>query len=190
VLRKLLRILRGSPQGSEQLRMRLDHATVPLAAPDVGSPYRLVPYTPDLKAEWAAFLSATDDFGLISVATLETEVLRHLIPGSASFVMLEDRIVAAAAACALAAHAPCSTLMYVLVHPDHRGRSLAAAVVGHALLASRKAGFPAMMLQTDDSRLPAIRSYLRMGFVPVESSEAVAGRWRTVMERIDAAAVR
>ena len=41
-------------------------------------------------------------------------------------------------------------------------------------------GLSAVYLTTDDFRIPAIRAYLKMGFVPVISSEDLRIRWEKI----------
>ena len=47
----------------------------------------------------------------------------------------------------------------------------------------KRAGMRTARLSTDDWRLPAIRSYLRIGFAPVHASPEVSARWDAVMEK-------
>jgi mycothiol synthase len=57
-------------------------------------------------------------------------------------------------------------LHWVATHQAHRGRRLGALVSLAALHYFRGAGCRDAVLETDPPRLPAIRTYLKLGFVP------------------------
>jgi GNAT superfamily N-acetyltransferase len=179
--------LRPTPAGQGQLRMRYEYGGVPVVLEPLPEPFRIVGYSAGMLESWAAFLSRTGEFGSIPPSNIESEVLHSMVPDGAAFVLVDNEIVGAAAACVIPSHAPWSTLMYVMVAPEHRGKGIGGAVVKVALSAAHRAGFPGMILHTDDHRLPAIRSYLRLGFVPDEMSDAqMKSRWEQVLRRISA----
>jgi len=67
-------------------------------------------------------------------------------------------------------------LDYVCVHPDHRGKSLGFCVCAAVLNYLRSRGYKAVTLTTlnilpDDHRLSAIRTYLKLKFLPVKTEE-------------------
>ena len=70
------------------------------------------------------------------------------------------------------------------VDPDTRGLGLSLPIVAAALISLRERGFASAMLSTDDFRIPAIKTYLRLGFEPVMSHESHPERWAAVMEKI------
>ena len=55
---------------------------------------------------------------------------------------------------------------WVAAHPEHRGKGLAAALLNRVLKDFRERGDRRARLETQPERLPAIRTYLRFGFVP------------------------
>ncbi len=55
---------------------------------------------------------------------------------------------------------------WVGVASAHLRRGLAAALLARVLGEFRERGYPAVVLETDDFRIPAIRAYLKFGFVP------------------------
>ena len=73
---------------------------------------------------------------------------------------------------------------YVGVHPDDRGRALGElvtlAVLGH--FAGR--GLADAVLETDAFRVAALRTYLRMGFVPDYRQPHDPERWSQVMRTL------
>ena len=71
-------------------------------------------------------------------------------------------------------------LHMVAVAPEYRGRRLGRCISLAALHHMRERGCREAILDTDDYRLPAIRTYLRLGFVPDNQEADHAARWRTI----------
>ena len=78
-------------------------------------------------------------------------------------------------------------LHMVGVDPDARGMGLSLSIVAAALRSFRERGFNSVMLSTDDFRIPAIKTYLRLGFNPVMSHESHEARWAAIMEKLSSA---
>ena len=72
----------------------------------------------------------------------------------------------------------------VAVRPAHRGRRLGYWVCLAALRRMAAEGLHRAVLRTDDFRIPAIRTYLRLGFEPVVVHENQRARWRAVFAAI------
>ena len=62
---------------------------------------------------------------------------------------------------------------WLATHPGHRGKGLAAALLERLLRDFEARGYSGARLFTQPKRLPAIRTYLKFGFVP---EYAVCGR--------------
>ena len=77
-------------------------------------------------------------------------------------------------------------LDFVASHPEHRRRGLSRAVCTAVLGFMVAAGYPEVILDTDDWRLPAIELYLSLGFEPVMRREDMPARWDVVMEKLGA----
>jgi mycothiol synthase len=71
-------------------------------------------------------------------------------------------------------------LHYVGVCPAYAGKGLGAAVSLAALGKFRSEGLKIAVLQTDDFRLPAIKTYLRLGFSPMIIDKDHPARWDVV----------
>ncbi len=72
---------------------------------------------------------------------------------------------------------------WVGADPDHRGKLLGLRVTEQVLHRFREWGLDSAILETDDFRLPAIKTYLKLGFVPVLSHAAHTGypeRWSKI----------
>ncbi len=72
----------------------------------------------------------------------------------------------------------------------HRGRRLGRCVSLAALRHMRQRGCQRAVLDTDDDRLPAIRTYLALGFVPHMVEDDHPARWQRVMSHLEHAASR
>jgi mycothiol synthase len=69
----------------------------------------------------------------------------------------------------------------VAVAPQYRGRRLGRFISLAALRHMRERGCRDAILDTDDDRLPAIRTYLALGFLPEMLEDDHPTRWRTAM---------
>lgn len=75
---------------------------------------------------------------------------------------------------------------WVGTHPAHARKGLAAALLVELLNHFREVGRTDSVLQTDDHRHPAIRSYLRLGYTPVYEvdGEDHRQRWSAIFQAL------
>lgn len=73
---------------------------------------------------------------------------------------------------------------YVGAEPSESGKGLGVAVVLAVLHRAKEDGRVDAFLTTDDPRLPAIRTYLKLGFAPDMWHESHAERWRAVYQAL------
>lgn len=168
---------------SPQLKMlyAFDQHTL-LCSTALNPDYYLINYTLGKEEQWIQMLNDSQEFGVWNIDRLSQEILSCLLPAGGIFVMAGDKIVASAAACRIPQFSPNATLMYVVVLPEHRSQGLGQAVTLAALSACQLAGYPGMALCTDDHRLAAIKTYLKIGFVPTIGLDTkVKQRWATVL---------
>ncbi|MDR1465747.1 MAG: GNAT family N-acetyltransferase [Oscillospiraceae bacterium] len=106
------------------------------------------------------------------------------------FLETEGRPAAVAAAWYREAYGPdAGYLHYVAVLPEAQGQRLGYWVTLAALRRMRDEGFARAALQTDDERIPAIKTYLRLEFQPDEGAhESYPERWKAIRREIKAAA--
>jgi mycothiol synthase len=78
-------------------------------------------------------------------------------------------------------------LHMVAVAPPYRGRGLGRCISLAALIHMRARGCQQAVLDTDDFRLPAIRTYLSLGFLPDMLEADHAPRWHAIFAELDAA---
>jgi len=72
---------------------------------------------------------------------------------------------------------------YVAIVPEHRGKGLSRSIMTVAMERLRRLGHRRAMLVTQTHRIPAIRTYLRFGFVPEMTSDNAARAWKLVAEQ-------
>ena len=103
--------------------------------------------------------------------------------------VIQDRPSSAWVGTISAAHNPAATrfyfpgggeLGYLVVAPEHRRRGLGAALITTALRRLHKGGYRHIFLGVQSWRLPAIRSYLRVGFQPFIHTPDLVPRWESV----------
>ncbi len=110
--------------------------------------------------------------------------LRGTLPGG--FFVVEHAASGRLVATAMATHNPGELhphggeLGWVAAHTDHRGRGLGMAVCAAVVRRFIEAGYRRLYLKTDDWRLAAIKTYLRLGFRPLLFVEGMQERWRAV----------
>ena len=76
---------------------------------------------------------------------------------------------------------------WVGVLPGHTGKQLGSVLMDQMLVDFRRRGYSDAVLETDDFRLPAIRVYLRHGYVPITDNvkgENHLARWSAVLPQV------
>ncbi|MFQ7747572.1 MAG: N-acetyltransferase family protein [Eubacteriales bacterium] len=76
------------------------------------------------------------------------------------------------------------TVHMVSVLDKARGRKLGRAVCGRVLQYLKENGCTQIVLTTDDFRIPAIKTYLSLGFQPVQNNEEMRRRWGAILSRL------
>jgi mycothiol synthase len=100
-------------------------------------------------------------------------------------------VVATAAARLLPGRYPGSGYVhYVGARPSERGKRLGEIVTRQVLAHFAADGLSGAVLETDDFRLPAIWTYLRLGFVPEPRAPGDAVRWSAVLRNLTAGPAR
>jgi mycothiol synthase len=113
----------------------------------------------------------------------------HILPDG--FFVIEHEATGSLAAACFASHHPtprhprAGNLGWLAADPAHRGkqlgRSVTAAVTGRLL----RGGYRRIYLETHDFRLPAIKLYLKLGWIPLLYEEEMIDRWKLICDRVD-----
>jgi len=72
----------------------------------------------------------------------------------------------------------------VAVIPSHQGKQLGKTLTLEALHYFKKQGLQTVILDTDDFRLKAIKTYLNLGFKPVYINREHKQRWSKILKEI------
>lgn len=67
---------------------------------------------------------------------------------------------------------------------EHTGHKLGKWVSLAVLYYFRDHGFKCAMLDTDDFRIPAVKTYLNLGFIPVYVEDGQLKRWQDLFEKL------
>jgi len=80
---------------------------------------------------------------------------------------------------------PCGgELGWVAADPAHKGRGLGLATCAAVTALFIRRGYRRIYLQTDDWRLPAIKTYLNLGWEPFPYCEGMKERWDMVLKQL------
>ncbi len=114
---------------------------------------------------------------------------RNVLPRG--FFVLEHLPTGRLVATAMAVHNPDEMhpaggeVGWVAGDPAHSGRALGLAVTAAAVARFIGAGYRRIYLKTDDWRLPALKTYLKLGFEPLLYREGMRERWEAVYEELE-----
>lgn len=75
-------------------------------------------------------------------------------------------------------------LGWVAGDPAHAGKGLGAAVCGAVTARLLSIGYRDIHLYTDDWRLPALKTYLKLGYEPLLCGPDMAARWLLICARL------
>ena len=168
-----------------QLRMRFDRYD---SLPGVKLPdgYALCTLAERGEDDWIEALNATGDLGCWDRARARDWLCRDrpVVPEGTFIIVFGGEPVATTCTVAPAPEEPRSETGWVSVSPDHQGKGLGYQVVLGALLYGKRIGYPGAYLNTDDWRLPAIKTYLNLGFEPEVSHESHPKRWKSVLAEL------
>lgn len=95
-----------------------------------------------------------------------------------------DRPVATASARLMEIYPGSGYLHWVGVDPAYQGKGLGAHISLCVLRYFKDRGLRDAVLETHDYRLAAVRTYLRLGFVPESRDDAEQRRWARVLPRL------
>ena len=170
--------------GQPQLFMRLPEFSGLPPAPPLEPGYVLRPAVPADHEQLASLLSEAfgDSWGAQRVA-------EEFSPGNgvdATYVVASPAgVVATAAARRMPDRYPdAGYVHYVGARSSERGKRLGELVTRQVLTHFAAAGLHQAVLETDDFRLPAIWTYLRLGFVPEPRVPCDAARWSRVLRNL------
>jgi mycothiol synthase len=75
-------------------------------------------------------------------------------------------------------------LGWLACHPDHQGKGLGYSLAASVTNRFRDAGYSRIQLHTEYYRLPAIKTYLKLGYVPVMYCPEVYESWEEACQKL------
>jgi putative NIF3 family GTP cyclohydrolase 1 type 2/GNAT superfamily N-acetyltransferase len=173
--------LRPAPPQLQMWRRHL--ADLPGLSPPEG--YVVRTFQPGDEVGWRVVLNSTGSLGSWTEERVAKQLEQCGGPAHVFFVTHAGRPVATA--CVVRHDQEERTLWevgWVGADPLHQGKGLGYQVVLAALHRIRELGGNEAYLLTDDWRLPAIKTYLNLGFEPDMDHESYSARWAEVRERL------
>jgi mycothiol synthase len=157
---------------------------------------RATPVVPPISVDYSLFALASED---IDKARPIIEIdgplrdsawnqFRDAVVPDGIFV-IQERASSAWVGAISAIHNPAATRFYfpgggeggyLVVEPEHRRRGLGGALITAAVRRLDQGGYHHIFLGVQSWRLPAIRSYLSVGFQPFIHASDLVMRWRSV----------
>jgi mycothiol synthase len=159
--------------------------------PEVSLPagYTLREYQEGDRASLAALMREAFQDEKWTEERVEETLLRPSDVVKTFVVEHEGNIVATASARLMPeAHPGSGYVHWVAAHPSHAGNRLGAAVSVAALHEFVRRGCKDAVLETDDHRLSAIKTYQNLGFIPENRHESHPERWAQIISDLLAAA--
>jgi mycothiol synthase len=152
------------PISVPQLRMGY-RGLAALQPPHLPPGYGLRTFQPGDEEAWIALLNS-GDFGGWDRVRLDRMLAgeRAPIPHVGIFFATHQSQLAGTACTFL--YPDAAELGWVVVHPDHRGQQLSEVLTQAVLAFTQARGYDYVYLKTEDFRLAAIKTYLRVGFEP------------------------
>lgn len=156
-----------------------------LASPRLPPGYGLRTYRPEDADAWLAIL-ATGDFGAWDRPRLDRMLAgeRARLPRDGIFFATRDD-QPVGTACAFfhpSENGDAAEVGWVAVRPEDRGHRLAREICRAVLGFIRDRGHDYAYLLTEDFRLPAIKTYLSLGFEPELTDPSHASRWEALRQ--------
>jgi GNAT superfamily N-acetyltransferase len=165
--------------------VRDDLLTLPLPEP-LPEGYALRAYQPGDDQAWTAILAASFQ---ADPARFDFDAIMRNDPSFRPHRLLFIRFGEQPVAVSGAFYHPAKMkhggmIHYVGVLPGHQGKNLGYHVCLACLHQMKKEGRTGAILSTDDFRLPAIKTYLKLGFRPHVVHDNQRSRWPAVFEKL------
>lgn len=157
----------------------------PLIIPDKTE---LITHTDELETEWEGLTEKA--FGVYfsfekTIKNAETRCGYN--PQHTLYLTNGSKILATATATERADFPGEGWFRMIAASPEESGKGYGRLICLAALHSLAERGYNTAVLSTDDYRIPAIRTYLSLGFCPVFTHESHRVRWENIYKSINAA---
>ncbi|MEJ5250488.1 MAG: GNAT family N-acetyltransferase [Chthonomonadetes bacterium] len=163
------------------------HRFTSVPEPPLPEGYRLRNIRPGEEEKYLALMRKVGFAEGWTVADVQ-RFMRNVLPGG--FFVVEHVSTGDLVATAMANHSPneqhpnAGVLDWVAADPAHQGKGLGKVVVYAVVRLLVQRGYQRIYLLTDDWRLPAIATYLSLGWEPYIYNEEMDVRWQKVREAL------
>jgi len=160
----------------------LENITFPELSPD----YRIRSYLKEDAASWVSIITSSFGRNYPADEALD-EILnsKEFDANGLFFITYHEQPVGTICARVQSIKEQKTGYLHMLgVIPAHQGKKLGRKLTLCALHYLRRKGFQDVVLDTDDYRLPAIRTYIDIGFEPVYIERSHKKRWADVFAKI------
>jgi len=149
----------------EQIRMkRIFHDGETIKIPNPIGSYLTFNYSPEYMYQWIKLLNTNNEFSTWNEERFAEEMMGNLIDGSEFLLIDQGKLISVSAAFSIGKYQPYAVLAYPIVHPEYRGQGIGTYLISKTLQSCKNAGYPGVILYTDDYRIPAIHVYNKLGF--------------------------
>ena len=148
--------------------------------------YHLRTYSKGDEESWAGIMNNSLGEGWdVERCRRELTARPQFRPGGLYFATHKNKPIGTACAWTTAPdESEMGSIHMVGVLPEHRGKKLGYVLCLSVLHFFRENGFQTAQLRTDDFRLPAIKTYLDLGFEPDYMDESHRKRWNAILEKL------
>ncbi len=170
---------------SPQLRMYLDRF-YNLPRPELGEGMAIRRFVPGDEVLWAALLQRTGELGEWSVERAKKALTgeKRIEAEGIHFLLVDGRTVATACFSVSDRNTAEAALEWVAVDLECKGRRFGFTICAAVLACIAEAGYRRCILRTDDHRLAAIKTYLRLGFTPDMQHPSYRARWEAIWRKL------
>lgn len=105
-------------------------------------------------------------------------------PEHVLYLMRDDKILATATVVEHDGFPGEGWFRMIAASPEETGKGYGKLICLAALHNLAKRGYKSVVLSTDDDRVPALRTYLGLGFEPIYSHESHQARWENIFKKL------
>jgi mycothiol synthase len=162
---------------------KFDMAKIPEA--NVPPEYTLRVLGPDEKEKWEELILATFKEKTSFYERIESS--KGYAEDGVFVISHGEKLIATGTAlCSRELLGECANVHMIAADIAYSGKKLGYEITAAVLRRIRDAGFDKAFLTTDDFRLPAIKTYLALGFVPdMQVDETMPERWEKIFKIIN-----
>jgi mycothiol synthase len=185
-MNSLLNLFNNKRGKQKQLRMKMNFSEFEFSQETSAKPnFNFDYYYPGCESEWIQVLNNSEEFGKWNFERLQNEMLNFLLPNGGVLLKYDEQVIGCSAICRFPEFDPYLVLMYIVILRQFRGQGFGTALLERSIQVAVNTSSPGILLNTDDYRINAIRTYLNIGFLPDYSASANSvKRWEAIFAKL------